>query len=82
MEILKFTVTWLIMPLLAIRHKFIGVSGYEIRSDKLPTFVKRTCIDATQCFYTVVESDRYGEWCHEVELYKNGSEKIIMKIEW
>lgn len=79
---LRYLAAWLLMPILAIRHKVLHVSHYEIVSDKFKTQKHPNYIEANSAFDSLVETDRYGEFIRLVEHRRGKPEEVISKLEW
>lgn len=79
---LLYTSTWLLLPWLAFRHKFIGVSEYQVRTESLKLISAPNYIVAKSYFDLILELDQYGSFCELVEILKSGKESRIAIIRW
>jgi hypothetical protein len=82
MKELRYFLAWLLMPVLALRHKIKRVTHYEVQSETLKTQVFEDYITANFAFSTLLESGRYGDFIKLIEFRKNKEPKTISKLEW
>tara|TARA_R110000851_G_scaffold288887_1_gene442985 strand:+ start:4106 stop:4390 length:285 start_codon:yes stop_codon:yes gene_type:complete len=78
---LGFLAGWLVLPILAIRHKVRRVSYYEIESDNLKLMTALNYVHADMLFYALLDLN-YGEYIKLTEFRKNGDAEILISIEW
>ena len=82
MKVFGYLAAWLLMPLLAIRHKLLRVTHYEIECESLSTQKHGDYIQASQAFSTLIASERYGDFIILFEFRKNKDPKIIQRLRW
>ena len=82
MKILKYFLAWLLMPVLAARHKINRVTHYQVQCDTLKTQQFDDYIQANGAFRVLLESNAYGEFIKLIEFRKNKDPITITKLQW
>lgn len=80
--ILSYIGAWLLMPVLAIRHKILRVDYYEIRTELLGKLTEQNYIDAVAAYNALLDTDRYGSYIQLWEFHKDGEGKVLQKVSW
>tara|TARA_R110000851_G_scaffold23134_1_gene68035 strand:- start:976 stop:1227 length:252 start_codon:yes stop_codon:yes gene_type:complete len=78
----NYFLAWLLMPILAIRHKLNRVTHYEVLSESFSPQQHKDYIAANAACKALVDTDKYGDFIKLVEHRKNKQPKVIWSIKW
>ena len=82
MSTLRYTAAWLLMPLIALRHKMLSIKGYLIEVQRGDSFEVKTIIEANNSFDAIVKNGNYGDYCRIIQINKYSPPEVIRKIQW
>ena len=78
----QYFLAWLLMPVLAIRHKFRRVTHYTVLSESFTTQKHDDYIAANGACNALAETGMYGDFIKLIEHRKNKPSRVIWSIKW